>query len=191
MKKPVYKYPDFITNIELKKTDNSRFWLKLTIDESKEETIVVILKNPSRANYEVSDKTVYNVSSYIYKNRDSISEFSEIGTIIILNLIPYYETYSEKLAELEHGIISKENLNTIEVFTAQHNKVIVAWGDTPKGLKKEYDVLRDTTLEILSKNENSVFYVGKLSKQFNPKHGQIWGYDDELKPYQNPHTLLS
>ena len=191
MKKPVYNYPDFVTDVTLNKTDTKRYWLKLNIDDTKDETIIVILKNPSRANKTISDKTVYNVSQYIFRNRVSNPILEDIGTIIILNLIPNYETYSEKLAELEHGIISKENLNIIEELTAQHNKVIIAWGNAPKGLKKDYDILRERTLEILNKNENSVFYVDKLSKQFNPKHGQIWGYADELKTYQNPHTLLS
>ena len=61
MKKPVYRYPSFVKKVELEKTGNKRFWLELVIDESKDESIVVILKNPSRANKEVSDKTVYNV----------------------------------------------------------------------------------------------------------------------------------
>jgi hypothetical protein len=183
MKKPVYKYPDFITEIKLNKTDTKRYWLKLTIDKSKTETIVVILKNPSRANDKVSDKTVYNVSSYIYKNRDSISDFSEIGTIIILNLIPHYQTYSDKLEPLKDKIIDAENLKFINKFTSNHKKVIIAWGNAPKGLKKEYNQLRQSTLDILSENEASIFYIDKLSKELNPKHGQIWGYADELKKY--------
>ena len=184
MTKPVYNYPDFVTEIAINKTDRKRYWLKMTIDSSKSETIIVILKSPSRANEIVSDKTVYNVSSYIYKNRDSISEFSEIGTILILNLIPNYETYSEKLEPLKDKIIDAENLKTIKELTAKHNKVIIAWGNAPKGLMKEYEALKQSTLSILEENANSVFYVDKLSKQFNPKHGQIWGYADELIPYK-------
>jgi hypothetical protein len=44
MRKPVYKYPDFVIDVELDKTDSKRFWLKLIIDESKTESIIVILK---------------------------------------------------------------------------------------------------------------------------------------------------
>lgn len=46
-KKPIYKYPEFITNITLEKTDTKRYWLKLVFDESKKESIGVVLKNHS------------------------------------------------------------------------------------------------------------------------------------------------
>ena len=49
MTKPMYKYPDFITDITLEKTDSKRFWLKLVFDESKKETVAVVLKNPSQS----------------------------------------------------------------------------------------------------------------------------------------------
>ncbi len=97
MTKPVYKYPEFITNITLEKTNTKRYWLKLEFDESKKEAVGVILKNPSRATKEVSDKTVYNVSSYIYRNGIKYPEFKNVGSIIILNLIPHYQTYSNQL----------------------------------------------------------------------------------------------
>jgi hypothetical protein len=35
----------------------------------------------------------------------------------------------------------------------------------------------------LTKNNNKFFYVDKLSKAGNPKHGQIWGYKDRLYTY--------
>ena len=105
MTKPVYRYPDFITYISLEKTDTKRYWLKLQFDESKNETVTIILKNPSRANKSVSDKTVYNVSCYIYKNRDKYPEFKNVGTIVILNLIPNYQTYSDQLELLKNEII--------------------------------------------------------------------------------------
>jgi len=180
MTNPVYRYPDFITNVSLEKIDSKRYWLKLEFDESKKETIVVILKNPSRANKEVSDKTVYNVSSYIYKNRDKYPEFKYVGTIVILNLIPNYQTYSDQLEPLRNEIIDPENLAVIKQFTGQCNYVIIAWGNHPKGLYKEYEELKINVMDILSENNNKVFYVGKLSQSNNPKHGQVWGYKDAL-----------
>lgn len=38
-----------------KKTADKRYWLNLIIDETKKEDIIVILKNPSRANENISD----------------------------------------------------------------------------------------------------------------------------------------
>lgn len=180
MTKPVYKYPEFITDITLEKTDTKRYWLKLKFDESKKETITIILKNPSRADKTVSDKTVYNVSSYIYKNRYKYPEFKDVGSIIILNLIPLYQTYSDLLEPLKNDIIDPENLNTIKRITSESSNVIIAWGNHPRGLFKEYEELKNNVADILSKNNNRVLYVDKLSKANNPKHGQVWGYSDEL-----------
>jgi len=36
-KKPVYKYPDFIKNITLKKATKKRYWLNLEINNTKDE----------------------------------------------------------------------------------------------------------------------------------------------------------
>ena len=180
MTKPVYRYPDYITNISLEKTDTKRYWLKLVFDESKNDSIVVILKNPSRANNEFSDKTVYNVSSYIYKNRNKYPEFHKIGTIVILNLIPNYQTYSDKLEPLRNEIIDPENLAVINRFTSQCKNVIIAYGNHPRGLFDQYEKLKTNVMNILSKNNNKVFYVDKTSLAGNPKHGQVWGYSDEL-----------
>jgi hypothetical protein len=181
MTKPVYRYPDFIASISLEKTDSKRYWLKLIFDESKKETVAVVLKNPSRANKEISDKTVYNVSSYIYRNRYKYSEFKDVGTIVILNLIPYYQTYSDQLEPLKNEIIDPENLSVIKRFTSQCKNVIIAYGNHPKGLFSEYETLKKGIMNVLSENNNKVLYVDKMSLAGNPKHGQVWGYKDPLR----------
>jgi len=180
MKKPVYNYPNFVKKVELEKTKDKRFWLKLTIDESKRETIIVILKNPSRANKEVSDKTVYNVLSYLYKNRDKYGVLSNVKSVIIVNLIPHYQTYSNKLESLKNDVVCADNLDTIKRVTAENSNVLIAWGNPPKGLCEEYKTLKNRVLKILSDNDNKIFYVDKFSFLGNPKHGQIWGYSDQL-----------
>lgn len=180
IKKPLYKYPDFVKNIELEKTAVKRFWLELSIDKSKDESIVVILKNPSRANKDVSDKTVYNVSNYIYRNRDRFNVLSNVKSIIILNLIPHYQTYSNQLIPLKNEVVCQENIDTIRTFTSKHSNVIIAWGNHPSGLYDEYESIKSQVLAILQNNKNKIFYVDKLSMSGNPKHGQVWGYSNNL-----------
>jgi hypothetical protein len=183
MNKPVYKYPSFVKNVELEITDDKRFWLKLTFDTFKKDSVVVILKNPSRANKTVSDKTVYNVSSYIYKNQDRHEALKDVGSVIILNLIPFYQTYSKELQVLKNDVICPKNLDVIKIITGENSKIVIAWGDHPTGLFKEYQTLKNEVMNILSKNNNEVFYVHKLSLAGNPRHGQVWGYENELKTY--------
>ncbi len=178
MTKPVYKYPAFVQEVTLLNDKEKRYWLNLTIDTAEKENIIVILKNPSRANKEISDKTVYNVSNYIYRNQNRYQELKNIGNITILNLIPYYQTYSEKLIELKEAIIDPENLKTINNFTKKNNKVIIAWGNHPSGLFHEYESLKLSVMDILKTNQSKIYFIEKFSQAGNPKHGQIWGYSD-------------
>lgn len=180
MKKPVYRHPEFVTKTEDKRVPEKRYWLKLTIDESSEGKIVVILKNPSRATKDISDKTIFNVTNYIYKNREVHEPFKNVGTIIVLNLIPLYETYSENLQLISEKIVDKTNLKWIDRFCSENKNVLIAWGNHPKGLRNEYEEIKDKVLDTFKKNDNNIFYVEKLSAQGNPKHGMVWGYDNPL-----------
>jgi len=94
--------------------------------------------------------------------------------------MPNYETYSDQLKSLKSNIIDQENLKTINEFCKAHKKVIIAWGNHPSGLFNEYEILKSLTMNILDKNQNEVYYVDKMSKAENPKHGQDWGYENEL-----------
>ena len=185
MTKPIYKHPAFVTKTDDKRIEkeNKRLWLSLNIDSNLKDSLLVIIKNPSRATKDISDKTVFTVTSYVHKNRGKYQQFRDIGTVIILNLIPFYQTYAELLATSNLNIIDKENLQTINDLTAIHKNVIIAWGDHPKGLYKEYEELKKSTFDKLKVNMNKVFYVDKLSKNGNPKHGQVWGYDNKLLEY--------
>lgn len=180
MRKPVYRHPEFVTKTADKRVPEKRFWLKLTIDESKKENIVVILKNPSRATKDVSDKTIFTVTNYIYKNRDTHEPFKNAGTIIILNLIPLYETYSENLQLISDKIIDKTNLKWIDCFCSENKNILIAWGNHPKGLRNEFEKIKESVFKTFKKNKNNIFYVEKFSAQGNPKHGMVWAYDNPL-----------
>lgn len=181
MKKPTYKYPDFVSKVELNGGNGKRYWLNLEIDKNKSDGITVILKNPSRADKTISDKTVYNVSNYIYRNREKYDVLKNVGEITILNLMPNYLTESSGLKEFRETIIDDENIQTIKNRCAKNQNVIIAWGNHPSGLYYEYEELKNLTKKILSENKNQVFYVDKMSIAGNPKHGQVWGYANELR----------
>jgi hypothetical protein len=181
LSKPTYYYPDFVKVVRLKKTDSKRYWLELTIDDTKQERITVILKNPSRADQTFSDKTVYNVSNYIHRNRENYKELKNIGAITILNLIPNYLTDSSKLIAYKDTLLDKENILTLKKVCNKNQKVIIAWGNHPKGLYDEYEQLKKSVMQILSDYSNEVFFVDRLTKAGNPKHGQVWAYKNKLR----------
>jgi hypothetical protein len=87
MRKPVYKYPDFVIDVELDKTDSKRFWLRLIIDESKTESIIVILKTQA----EPTKK--FLIRPYIMSLASSIT--IEINTMLLRHRKRYYpQSYS-------------------------------------------------------------------------------------------------
>jgi hypothetical protein len=178
-------YPPFVEKerIEINRYAENRYSLKIPIGKNK-ENIIVIMKNPSTADEKETDRTIHRVLSYIHKSNNEI--LKDIGTVIILNLMPIYLTESKDLKnekesnQAEWQRTEKENLEVIEKFCKKKDKVIVAWGNHPAGLKKDYDRYKKNVLDILKRNGNKLFYVGKLSKEKNPKHGQIWGYENKL-----------
>ena len=181
MKKPIYKYPDFVSKVELNAVNGKRYWLTLQIAKNKTDGISVILKNPSRANKIISDKTVFNVSNYIHRNRKKYAVFKNVREITILNLMPFYMTESSGLKEFKEVIIDQKNIQTLNKYCRKNRNIIIAWGNHPKGLYDEYEILKSETKKILIKNKNNVYYIDRFTKDGNPKHGQIWGYKNELK----------
>lgn len=65
-RKPVYNHSIFVSKLTYDCVDTKRYWLNIEIDKNKTESIVVILKNPSRATDKITDKTVFNVTNYAH-----------------------------------------------------------------------------------------------------------------------------
>ena len=73
--KPTYNHPDFVleTADQRIEKENKRLWLSLLIDKNAIESLLVILKNSSRATKDISDKTVFTLTNYVNKNKKIFS----------------------------------------------------------------------------------------------------------------------
>lgn len=180
MSKPVYHHPAFVIETSDLRTDEKRYWLKLKISDTENENIIVILKNPSRATKDISDKTIFTLTNYIYKNRNNYDVLKDVGYITILNLIPYFETYSDNFAKNKVKVFDEENMKLLKEFTANTKNIITAWGNAPSGLFADYEKIKLTVYEILKSNKNNIYFVDKHSIDGNPKHAQVWSYQDKL-----------
>jgi hypothetical protein len=183
-KKPTgntHKYKDFVEDVIIDAQHNKRYSLELIIDNEKTETIIVIMKNPSKATKEISDATINRVSTFIHNNVNQNLVLNNVGKIVILNLIPYYETESEKLQDIKYSMIDFKNLESINHYCSTYKNVIIAWGDRPKGLFYEYVELKKFVLDILERNKNDLYYVESFSNSKNPRHGLIWEFAHFLK----------
>ena len=156
-KRPTYHYPKFIRQIRVEGTPHKRYQLNLELDNAHSKGVVVILKNPSRANTTVSDKTVYNVSNYIYKNTTKHKALERVGHISIVNLMPHYLTDSSLLQTKKGALMDCKNFETINTLCRQMTTVIIAWGNAPKGLDQTYQRMTSKVQTILSAQNNRVY----------------------------------
>lgn len=175
-----YTYPEFATLVRIHQEPGKRYSMVIEVDPGGSKTFVVIQKNPSRANAEVSDHTINRVLNYLYRNRGSHEYLKGIQRVVFLNLIPWYETYSHRLAERGAVLEDPQNLGAIKSFLSPGDPCIIAWGNPPKGLGQPYGVLSARVRSLLERYGNCTYHVGGLTRLGYPRHGQIWGYKDPM-----------
>lgn len=124
---------------------------------------VVVMMNPSAADETVSDDTINKVAEALIEDSQKIS---------ILNLFPFYEPDSTLLGDVinnsEETILEENKASFAEAIEHSH-KIILAWGDVPKGLaaklhNKHVHELIEVIEECNKSNFLYVFNYGEKSK---------------------------
>ena len=184
LEKPVHGYKDYVTFKKICGDNGKRYLLLIKILGGGSESVVVIMKNPSKATENISDYTVNNVIKYIYEKKNTEACLKNVGTIIILNLIPIYKTDSSKLETCNSGIWDEKNMELINELTSKHNNVIFGWGNPPKGLATNYRLLINEVIKSIDYGKTA-YVVGGLTKKCFPRHGQVWNVNDKLLALQD------
>lgn len=166
----------FIGDIE----KNERYLLTIPLKNTGNKTVLVIMKNPSKANSEISDRTINNVLKFC-----SRKGYREVN---IMNLFSYYSTdplgitnliYEGKYAKA----VGEENNKILEITLKNIDEVIVAWGGNSINRANHYNKRIKDVLNII-KNKN-LFYVENISKDgLYPKHPQVWSVNHEIEMYK-------
>ena len=85
--------------------------MKLKLKNDCTDILTIIMMNPSKADYSVTDETIDKVYSFIFEmNLDEESPIKNVGFINILNIFPIYEPDSSELANLLEEVISNNKL---------------------------------------------------------------------------------
>lgn len=177
-----HNYPDFARVTAIGQEDGKRYSLEIALQGQGGDPLMVIQKNPSRADAMISDHTINRVLRYLHRQRGQVPWLGAIGTVVFLNLIPWYETYSENLLHIPQGVADPANLEAIEGYASKGGPCILGWGNPPKGLHAAYSGLSGQVLGALRKSGNPLYHVGSLTRLGYPRHGQFWGYRDPLLP---------
>ncbi|PNQ72846.1 hypothetical protein C1T31_10095 [Hanstruepera neustonica] len=169
------------SSLILDKNVKKRYAIEIELKGKRQgkERWLVILKNPSRAgenDISESDCTVNRVCEYFFINKP------EVSSVIIMNLFPVYQTYSEKLIERSEDLIDAKNKSLlIQNINAAEN-IVLAWGGHPWKCKTYFDEMETFIFENISnKNLYQMKHPRWGLNLEKPLHGQVWGYKYELK----------
>ena len=156
-----------------------RYVLGIETETQIDNSIVCIMMNPSKANLSESDCSVNKVVNFLQQDYKKIS---------ICILFPFYKTDSSQLDDLLKGFkeihteekfnqIMDKNLAVIEKIIKNNNKVVFAWGDSPKGFNKEiYSCYTSKVIELANKNSKRMYIfktnrrAGEITKLGFPRH---------------------
>ncbi len=177
-----YTYPGFARVIRSEEGPGKRYSLEVGLNTEGTATCLVIQKNPSKANGELSDHTINRVLEYLFRNRDRYPVLEEVGKVVFLNLIPFYETYSHRLAAKLGELPDPANTQVLLRYLREGGLCIAGWGNPAPGLAALHGQLAEGVLDALRHSSCEVYHVGELTRLAYPRHGQIWGYGDRLAP---------
>ena len=169
--------------------DLYRYTLQMQYVDRKEQnnTITVILKNPSSANEKMADNTIRRVENFVY------CKFPDIKYLNILNIFAYRATDAKdvKNALINHGlnyIVGIENDKYIKSFVKKSDYIIKAWGGNSGINKKSYNQRIEQVNNLIydGVRKNIPIYRvdgnGKGSSLY-PFHACFWSYSMELEKY--------
>ncbi|WP_257146092.1 DUF1643 domain-containing protein [Bacillus thuringiensis] len=141
---------------------SKRYSLEISINTSNaKSTATVIMMNPSKATKICSDDTVNKVLRFFKKYKNI-----PIKKVTILNLFPYYETYSAELAKYVDKNESndlQDNIDSFENYIDESDLIVLAWGDVPSGFSaKTHNKYVKKTMDIITAvQKRDVVYVFK------------------------------
>ena len=189
------KYVKQILKCDKKKLSSglySRKILKIDLKNQYTDTMTFIMMNPSDADFNQSDRTINRVIKITFEQ----SQF-KIGYINIVNLFPFYETYSENLYKAVKQTKSISRLLYInEMYnnflkiksTIQESKYItLAYSNPPLNFEKQvFDIQAKRVNNHIINFKNKYImkdkrYQEPLNKKGYPRHPSRISYDKHIQ----------
>lgn len=128
-----------------------------------------------------SDHTANRVANYCFRKG--------FDQVTLMNLFAYRTPNAVDLVKLcknkegEQCVKGIRNDEFIKKAAGDANKIIVAWGTSPKGFEDIYIRRINEVLSLL--DPLPISYVDRVSdKGPYPLHGQVWGYGMKMKDYR-------
>lgn len=178
------KYPPFVNveNVITKPISSDckyRYVLEIPLTYSKEsncKTVIVILKNPSKANENESDVTITRVCNAAKENGYS--------HIKIFNMFPYKSTSAKAVKEFIESKKYQKHIDINDKYlkdaVLQVEDIVFAWGTNTishsKQISMEYQKRKNIIINMC-KSKNTLMVNGGTKE---PLHGQRWKNDSKF-----------
>jgi len=145
---------------------------------SGNNTALVIMKNPSKANKSVSDRTINSLINKCYSENYS--------SIIVMNIFPYYSTPASGVKKFiknpAYNKIMQRNLVKLSKKLNCCTDIIIAWGTETIGCgKKLYNDEISKIINLIQESGKKILAVKQKSSY--PRHPLKWGCNVNLDIY--------
>lgn len=179
-----YKYRDFVDKCNINFIgdikNNRRYLLDIPLKNKGSKKVLVILKNPSKANASISDLTIDRVLTFC--NDEGYKK------VYVMNLFSYYSTEPDGITQLiDSGefdaAIGEENDKILKKVSDAVDEVIVAWGGNSINRKNYYRKRINDVTELIK--TKALYYVQSISKdKYYPRHAQVWSVKQAIEKYK-------
>lgn len=152
-----------------------RYSLEYELNKNGKKDIAVILMNPSYADEQHLDNTLYNVKTFL----ENIDKKKEFNKFIVLNLFPIRTPNSENLISRMKNYKNQQIINDEKIAEILDSvqDVIVAWG-------KDYHFLA-TQKVWFKKLKNANKYAYGINDDGSPKHFSPYAYKYKQEDLKN------
>lgn len=179
-KDKVYKYPSFVLKEKIrfigKSKDNLRYLLVVPISTHDEKSILVIMKNPSKADKLKSDHTINNVLNFC--------KGQGYTTVYIMNLYAFYSTNPKGIKDLimnnfNNQAVGKFSNLILKCVLLKVEHIIVAWGSNTFGCTTNYKTRISEVKDKICRKD--VYFVQTNGgKGWYPRHAQVWHVNQNI-----------
>lgn len=165
-----------------------RYLLEYKLNEKAGKSIAIILMNPSFADNNYLDNTLYNVKTFI-ENIDKKQEFCKF---IVLNIFPIRTPNHNNLYQIMKNNEQQQKINDdkIREVLGNINDVVIAWGKEYHKIAIQKDWFKELKNKSIKKYAYGINYE-RINKCGTPKHFSPYAYsyrninsDRVLKNYQ-------
>jgi hypothetical protein len=160
-----YKHIDGVKVFaQFSKDKKYRYRLEI-VSQSKpaqEETVCVVMQNPSRADEEVADKSVQFMEKVVFQK--GLPEFCGVWRLIVVNQFAYIETNNFEGRTDQIGL--KNNL-AIESALSESDIIILGWGSGNR-----FEDRQDFVINLLEKLKGKKIFRTKM----HPSRGRYAGF---------------